>query len=541
MIAITVVAATGLAALVTELPRPQKETEVDLAVTVEKGALGWGSGDEFVKVVHRGGETLSDAQTTIVVRLGATTNRYTAATLGGPFADGRFAIGEIWTKTYTIQDDQFVDVDVLLSGDETEQLAATTTLETPCSDDLSPPTVSAWEQTPADVDVATAGAVVVKATLVDDCSGVDASVAPGLQYRVYDAIAWNSPPIAMSLVSGTWQASIPDPMWANYGLKTLEYKVTGMADDRGNVGASEVRSDVVNPAPTYFDTVTANVGTVTNFNNAQSASDAGAEAELKEAATGNSPVASDRYATSQVSSGVTDPGNAIGSPNDNHAIVPGNNNWLRVGGFSQALGTITKVELGFEGKTSGTRTDDSLKFSYRISAVTGSTSKTFVPGTTDGQRYVDVTSDRTTGPSPPGWTWQNVVDLEVQSDWVKNGSEDALDFLVDAQWLRVTYTETVYNMSIRTTFAAVPDGPNGEELQLKYRVSADTFRVQVWNGTAWNTRGTDLISATSTTWSYGLTAAEYNGGAPRVRFIDVTPNGAQQGFLYLDYGRVRVG
>jgi hypothetical protein len=79
-------------------------------------------------------------------------------------------------------------------------------------------------------------------------------------------------------------------------------------------------------------------------------------------------------------------------------------------------------------------------------------------------------------------------------------------------------------------------------LELDYRATGETFRVEVWNPTlptpAFVPRGTTLTATTSTAWSYTLTAAEFNGGVPRIRFVDLNAGNTVAGSLALDYVRL---
>jgi len=66
-----------------------------------------------------------------------------------------------------------------------------------------------------------------------------------------------------------------------------------------------------------------------------------------------------------------------------------------------------------------------------------------------------------------------------------------------------------------------------------YRTDED-FQVQVLTPpSTWNTRIT--ITATSNTlYEYTLAAAEYNSGAPSIRFVDATPTDSTLSDLYID-------
>jgi hypothetical protein len=68
--------------------------------------------------------------------------------------------------------------------------------------------------------------------------------------------------------------------------------------------------------------------------------------------------------------------------------------------------------------------------------------------------------------------------------------------------------------------AAVPPGTT-HTLELRARTSAEAFDVQVWDGSAWTTRGSVTTQAPAwATLAHGLTPAEWNGGTVRVRFLE---------------------
>ena len=71
---------------------------------------------------------------------------------------------------------------------------------------------------------------------------------------------------------------------------------------------------------------------------------------------------------------------------------------------------------------------------------------------------------------------------------------------------------------------SVPPGST-HTLEVRARTSGEAFDAQVWDGATWNTRaGVSAVAPAWGTVSYGLTAAEWNGGTVRVRFADTTGN-----------------
>jgi hypothetical protein len=86
----------------------------------------------------------------------------------------------------------------------------------------------------------------------------------------------------------------------------------------------------------------------------------------------------------------------------------------------------------------------------------------------------------------------------------------------------------------------VPAGST-QTLELRARTSAEAFGVSVWDGSAWHQRLTVGNTALpGSPASYGLTPAEWNGGAVRVRFTDgdQTTADTTQDVLSIDYLRI---
>ena len=92
-------------------------------------------------------------------------------------------------------------------------------------------------------------------------------------------------------------------------------------------------------------------------------------------------------------------------------------------------------------------------------------------------------------------------------------------------------------LNVRYDWVSVPAGDT-YTLQVKgYREDEDV-NVQVLTApSSWNTAIT--ISATSNTlFSYTLTPAEYNGGAPAIRFVDAAGAGGMQSDFWVDYANI---
>lgn len=543
LVGITVLLTAGFATAIIAIPKPLAKLHADLSYDVVNPDGTWGNGDEEVRIHHRGGDSLEAKSTRIIVRLDQQLVELSGSQLQGAFSDGRLAIGETWRHSENIPFATPVAIGVVHHGQRGGQvlvgqqsLVAGGTAAAACLPDLAAPSVTSWVQTPADVSSLTVGAVTVRVQATDACSGVDQTVAPVLRHRINDGSnpAFSNAGSMALVATNTWEASIPSALWNTHTGKTLQYYAQGITDRAANALDSSVQSDLIQLISQlrYAGTSNAVQGTVTNFANLQSATDSGAEATLAEGATSSGATAQNRYGTTTSNSGATNAGNAAGIPDDQRAVIDGNNEYVRVGGFSPGTGTITKVEIVFEGRRTGVAVNDQAGLSYRVGGSAGATSATFLPGLADGQRVEEVTADRT-------WTWTNIQNLEVELQYLQAGSPDPMSVEIDSLWVRVTANSVTYSMEIQLGFSGVPSGAT-HTLQLQYRVSGDSFNVQLWDSgaSAWNTRGSPLTSGSSAPWNYVLTSGEYAGGNPLVRILDVTPTGATQGQVFLDYARV---
>lgn len=294
------------------------------------------------------------------------------------------------------------------------------------------------------------------------------------------------------------------------------------------------------PVTTFVATATATTGSVAAFGAAQSALDGGAEATFTEGAATVPPGSGGPTklgGASVAHSGAVSPSNALSTTDSNaEALLDASGEFLEVSGFTlpaQAAG-ISGVTIGFEGRraSNGGSSDPAVLLSYKVAGVTGaSTLSSSLTSTAQDQHFTRaVTADR-------AWTVADVQALTARVALTNTPSRDAA---FDHLYVTVAYTtagSTTYSLDVRADFAAVPAATT-HTLEVGYRVAGDTFLVQVWDGAAYTTRG-DVLSATAATeWTYVLTAAEYNGGAPRLRFMDATPAGTTQGALSLDYIRV---
>jgi uncharacterized membrane protein len=107
-------------------------------------------------------------------------------------------------------------------------------------------------------------------------------------------------------------------------------------------------------------------------------------------------------------------------------------------------------------------------------------------------------------------------------------------------WRYHIATGTGYIMEINENIAGIPSADN-YSLEMRYMLANtnDTFNVQVWDGSAWNTRGDTLDSTSWTDWSYTLLGNEVIGDTVQVRFVDNNPSSTAQDDILKDYLRVK--
>ena len=376
-------------------------------------------------------------------------------------------------------------------------------------------------------------AVTVDPLLV--CSPSSQNVATGVNAALtasggVGSYTWSSPGGSPTSGSGASYA-------VNYpGLGTYTVTLT-------SGGQTKTCSVVVNLLYTYVSDCEAKVGSMASCPGNVGASD-GALATFTEGT--NSPLAT-LYGTTvtKVNGGFSSSGNTCASSGTDtsgnaklldgaYACYEQKNDKLKVSSYSTTdySGKITKVEIASKAKVTldsgGSVTTNQIKLIYHVSGTLGATSGQATLSTADTTTYVDVTADRT-------WTWANIAAMDVEGDaQTANGNKEHLN--VDSLWVRVTATGL--DGRLRFTLTGVPASTT-QTFQMDYKATTDTYNVQVWDGAAWNTRGATLNSASLTTWSYVLTAAEYQAGYPRLRVVDVTSGtGAPAGTVQIDYARI---
>lgn len=251
LVGITVVMAAAFGLLLLSYDGPARLTRAEVAASVDPGLGGWGTGDETIRLTHRGGDPLAAARTVVLIGQGGATTSLTGTTqLASVFADGRLSIGEVWQRAATIQQGQTVavrvvstdgDASILLS--EAALVAAQTTSTQPCTSDTAPPTVLQWTQSPAIVTGQTVGAITITAQLTDACWGVNPAVTPSLLWRVSPRDTNFTNAGAMTSVGvATWRATIPAQTWSSLVGQSLQYYLAPVSDLGANSGVTATRS-----------------------------------------------------------------------------------------------------------------------------------------------------------------------------------------------------------------------------------------------------------------------------------------------------------
>ncbi len=206
-------------------------------------------------------------------------------------------------------------------------------------------------------------------------------------------------------------------------------------------------------------------------------------------------------------------------------------------GFNIPSGSsISKVQFGveaFQGAASGSDKISGMKLSWDGGTTYCGNSFTTTPPTSDPNAYTDFVQTSCTGHT---WAasdftgdliaWQGAYNLV-------GGFANLIS--LDAVVVEVAYTPpTSYKLDLRYDWSGVPVGADTYALKVKGYRQDENVNVQVLTPpSTWNTRIT--ISATSNTlYTYAITTAELNSGAPSVRLIDASGSDATQSDLWLD-------
>ncbi|GAG64426.1 unnamed protein product, partial [marine sediment metagenome] len=226
-----------------------------------------------------------------------------------------------------------------------------------------------------------------------------------------------------------------------------------------------------------------------------------------------------------------------------------------IGGKGETIRYICEAAVSVQ--ASSISVGYSLNWEHRITSVPNRVShKVRIYGYADsGENFSIYTWD--------GSNWQDsTYNLPISIDWVEYDIDNSYvqngivsikyddDTTGDdtAENIRIDYcvvesTSATYSVEIYENINNVISGDN-YYLEIKYMLDStnDNFKVQVWNGSAWNDRGNTLDnSAGWEEWSYTLLANELTGTGDdvNIRFVDTDGELTDINALLLDYVRVR--
>ena len=118
------------------------------------------------------------------------------------------------------------------------------------------------------------------------------------------------------------------------------------------------------------------------------------------------------------------------------------------------------------------------------------------------------------------------------SDAVRSPDGSASSFEIDQAYIRQSVSTK--GLEARHEWSWIPIGGAAFELRIEGRVADEAVNVQVLTSPlTWTTRLT-LSSTADANLTYMLTVAEFNGGAPSVRFVDATPTDGLASSVWLD-------
>jgi len=470
-------------------------------------------------------------------------------------AQSSWAIGQSWVRTLRLASSDSVVVGVISSKGVSSVLASATLVPGQvagpqnCPFDVTPPTVGTWSV--PDVTTVTVGQLTITAALVDDCFGVDPAIVPHLFYRINPGTnpAYIDTGVMTSIGSNQWSGAIPSTVWALKANQNLQYYLSPVADLKSpaNAGTTQTNTDLIDliQAFTYVTSHTDTTGSYTvagPFANAQAVG--GGNAVIQEASVGQTSALTllANPTTSTASTGITAGLACVSSPASNCALQSDlkyarldlGTDVLKVSGFVAPAGAtgITQVVIGTDvARVAGDAGNPILHFTY--SGGPSADPSTFLQTLTT---VTPVNIERTLTGS---WTTANIGTLVLQIDAASGGSIQAGKQLdVDRLYVKVIYTFNGFATDMRMDWTGVPTGTVQALDMGGCSVTVDTYNVLVWDWTAsaYNNRGT-ISGGTCPTFTYTLTATEYQAGNVRVRFTDVTPASAQ-GTLTMDYARV---
>ena len=532
LVSITVIMAAALGLTVFALTTPVDPVHANLSISLRPGANGWQTGDESIVIQHLGGEGLTAGQTTVRYTLAGTRTDVTDSALGSAFADGKFTIGETWSRTLTVPAGASVDVDVIVTTPGTAtQVLATLQSDTTCTTDISPP-FAIFTQLPTTLNSVTTGAIQVTATVDDLCSGVDTSVDPVFEFQVgsgavQTATYVESPP-------NVFVMTIPDQSWSTHAGENLVYWLNPLADNEGNSGQS-THTDLIDdmsqdyPVTDFDDPLT--IGLFTNFDNAKTGPDSVFAAYTEgDEATSNSktiPAAEPTTGCSATDwSGRTDVdtdadfgASMTATAKNKSCVVPFAD---PTDGQGRITAVVVRAILASGGATE----------SFQLTPCVAATCESATALSFPFANPVSVPMTTT------GLTWSDINDISVNVETKKSGGGSG-SWSVDYVYLEITSFDQDGELTL--TIAGIPSGTNTLKILYEVEPATDTFALQVYDGSSFVTRaGMVLDDTTFTEKSTPLAVGEVIGGAARIRFIDLSGgNDESPGVLRLDYVRVQ--
>ncbi len=542
LIGITIGIMGGLTVLVLNIKPPIDVLHADLSMTAGRGLDGaWGTADEVLTIQHLGGEPIERDQLTIIIDQDGAITALGGPSLSDGFSDGQLTIGELWRHTTLINENSKINVDMVLTGTTSSQLIATQVVSVAdaCNVDVAAPYPATWTQSPADLSATHNGSVTVGIVATDTCSNVDQNATMSLQYRINDGSAPSFTSVTMSrTAASTWQGIIPDQAWASRAGQILEYRVSGLADEQGNVGSTNLRSDIIQLVgiDTMVFSFNTTHGSVANFANMRNQNDGGLTGRIDEAPA-DPPIP--YYSNDGQGRGSGSRTNLEGAPNNAYFTISKVNDEARSGrqDIFGAAGTILKVEAVFESHYTGIRVDDFVDFEVKPRGGTWiKVVNNVIPGAgTDSQVRVDVTSLDLSGT----WDWTDIRDSEIKVSYDQYSTEDLMQVHVDSMWFEVTTDGSVPKSRVDFSFEPLPVATT-HILDIHYRAAGNDFTLEVWDGSAWNVRGPILDSPVMTSATYPLTTAEAlaNSGSPLIRISSINVPTSPPDRIFFDYIKV---
>ncbi len=288
-------------------------------------------------------------------------------------------------------------------------------------------------------------------------------------------------------------------------------------------------------SPTTLDYVTSSAvikGSEVTFTNAQSATPS--TSKLVEATSGGAPSTANFNGASTVGSVATDPDNAL-ADGGGAAVLDANGEVLKVSGFTLPPGvtSVTGVLIHYDQSGGGANgnSKDVATLSYELSPSSWTPTSTTCSIKDAGTCQLNIGDD-------PGASWTQGAIEGMTITATLSGKQNGVQ--IDHFYISVTYTSGGSNELLALYDWAGATVGSTHTLELRYRVIGDTFDLAIADGSGgWNDPGFDLTSTSMVTVTHPFTVAEYNGGAPTIKFDDLDSNSIQ-GTLEIDFARIRV-